>query len=208
LYSYVRNNPIKWVDYDGHKDQPEQQRAVLNDGKTITIYQRTVEATDLKDENGNKIGQITTETITYAKYDISSSGPPVFVEATQMTRSVAQDGTLVDDPIRGNVSQDKAEAALGGASKVYDDIASHIRTDGRIRFVGVLGSGIASAPGIAGGIVRVGAAAQGGQWLTTIREGGKLLVEVAKEVAVHMFSEGKSGETKKDPDKDKGKEPK
>lgn len=157
LYGYVANNPITGIDPDGHQDpksapagdkpvqttkecdaatgascttEEEDTYDTQRSGNQITLYVKHVTTTT--DANGKVIS--TNETITNAIYNVQKDGTIGFSRALQ--------GEPGD---QHSVTQNDAEKALGGASRVYDQIADKIRTDGLLRYVGTVVAAIPSA---------------------------------------------------------------
>jgi RHS repeat-associated protein len=90
LYSYVRNNPLKYADDDGHKDSVKYSEMASCGTDSCLLYQKKTETKDIKDENGNVTGQTTTETITYATYSMGGDLPR-FTGGSQTTNTSVQD---------------------------------------------------------------------------------------------------------------------
>jgi hypothetical protein len=190
LYSYVRNNPLKYTDEDGHKDSVKYAESISCGNDSCLLYQKKTEVKDIKDADGNVTGQKTTETITYATYDMSGERP-TFQSGTQTTNTRVRDAagnTTARD--YGQTQRIRDESIVlpvfGGASRVYDTFASAIRNDGRVRFGAVVTSGAVAAPGaVAAGGGLIGAASAE----EAVSSGVDLLWEVLKEIAVHTAVE-------------------
>jgi RHS repeat-associated protein len=175
MYAYVRNNPTTLVDPLGlqqvvvecstnmktcvgvqDKPQPptdkpttaqnqtqtetQYSETVIPNSTQVTITQTKTETTTTTDASGNVVSKDVKTTITTAMYDISGSSPKM-LWATQ--GSTPLEVTRIKD-------ENYVLQAFGGASRVYDTLASVIRNDGRVAYGTKVLSGALAGTEIAG----------------------------------------------------------
>jgi RHS repeat-associated protein len=116
------------------------QQVMRGTGDEIIFYQEQTTTVTTYDPSGNVIDTaVSPTTITYASYALDGpGGTPRFVSGTG--------------------GQAAAEKALGGASHVYDKIASRIRTRGWIAFGSKVAAGVPAGAETGAGIVTLNAA--------------------------------------------------
>jgi hypothetical protein len=205
LYGYVRNNPIRYSDLDGHKNQTKFEELAYEsvDTNQLIIWQKRTETIDITDEAGNVVGQKTVVTITYAEYG-TRGGIPSFRGGSQTSDTTVKDtqGNVVTHSSSNEYfSRDDEVTATRsfslGVSTAYEVFAGNTRLEGNVKYIGgVVSAGLATWA-IAGEAFAAKAAFQAKDYGTALKDIGKAALEAGREVLIHHIIDHSGSEPKK-----------